>query len=116
MRWRRCWSHNGMGSGRNCNTSCTGRVGAPNTTVGRMRWTLRTRRGWYKNSILRIQRHLVLTTRRLSREGTTLRRGVLLRTLLFGAFTQRLSFLFRTVYFSRRPYCPPLYCNPSFVL
>ncbi len=40
----------------------------------------------------------------------------LLRTLPFGAFTQRLSFLFRTVYFSRRPYCPPLYCNPSFVL
>ncbi len=36
MRWRRCWSHNGMGSGRNCNTSCTGRIGAPNTTVGRM--------------------------------------------------------------------------------
>lgn len=35
-RWRRCWSHDGMGGGRNCNTSCTGRVGAPNTTVGRM--------------------------------------------------------------------------------
>ncbi len=40
----------------------------------------------------------------------------LLRTLPFGALTQRLSFLFRTVYFSHCSYCPPLHCNPSFVL